>query len=467
MMKKSIFTLILASALVCAFSPSCTKESVKPGGDLTDSTGRDTTEIQEPVDSNYIAPGDTVRQKPVVMWMDASANFDRLKDKKGIKATLDKAVKFGFNGIVIDVKPCEGTVLYDSEFLEPYRLSSEERGFDYLEYTIQEAKKRKMRVEISTTIMTMGNVKTRKGPMFTDPELAEAECVEYTPYGLKKISENPYAFGAINPCHPNTLKYIKRMITEIFTNPKYECVDAYVLDYCRYMNINSDFSDYSRQCFEEYIGEQVPNWPEDIYTYNSDAFSSYWYDFTPGKYYNLWVEWRSQVIRDVISEIRTTLKELRPDVDLEVWAASWGPLPATGQNWASPRYKAIKYNWWATENYHKTGYADLLDTFQLGAYLSRVEGMMDPESIEYALDKCKTMLMGDCNYWGTFQVADKNFDSEAAVYLCLTQSPGCMVFDLVHISGASHWNKLKAGIDRAWETLGVNSPLKSKTLDEQ
>lgn len=92
---------------------------------------------------------------------------------------------------------------------------------------------------------------------------------------------------------------------------------------------------------------------------------------------------------------------------------------------------------------------------------------MDPESIEYALDKCKTMLMGDCNYWGTFQVADKNFDSEAAVYLCLTQSPGCMVFDLVHISGASHWNKLKAGIDRAWETLGVNSPLKSKTLDEQ
>ena len=121
------------------------------------------------------------------------------------------------------------------------------------------------------------------------------QCVEYTPYGLKKISENPYAFGAINPCHPNTLKYIKRMITEIFTNPKYECVDAYVLDYCRYMNINSDFSDYSRQCFEEYIGEQVPNWPEDIYTYNSDAFSSYWYDFTPGKYYNLWVEWRSQV----------------------------------------------------------------------------------------------------------------------------------------------------------------------------
>ena len=466
MMKKSIFALILASALASAFMPSCTKDDIKPDVDQKDTTGRDTTEIKEPVDSNYIAPGDTVRQKPMVMWIDASANFDRMKDKKSINATLDKAVKFGFNGIVIDVKPCEGTVLYDSEFLEPYKLSSEERGFDYLEYMIKAAKQRNLRVEISTTIMTMGNVVSRKGPLFTDPEIAEAECIEYTPTGLHKISENPNAFGAVNPCHPNTMKYIKRMINEIFTNPKYECVDAYVLDYCRYINFNSDFSDYSREQFEAYIGESVPNWPEDIYTYNSDAFSSYWYDFTPGKYYNLWIEWRAQVIHDVIAEIRTTLKEIRPDVDLEVWAASWGPLPATGQNWASPKYKAVNLNWWATDDYYKTGYADLLDTFQLGAYLNKVNGM-DPETIEYALYKCNNMIMGDCNYWGTFSVASREFDSEAAAYLCLTKSPGCMVFDLVHISTCGHWNKLKAGIDRAWEKLGVNSPLKSKTLNEE
>ena len=466
MMKKSIFALILASALASAFMPSCTKDDIKPDVDQKDTTGRDTTEIKEPVDSNYIAPGDTVRQKPMVMWIDASANFDRMKDKKSINATLDKAVKFGFNGIVIDVKPCEGTVLYDSEFLDPYKLSIEERGFDYLEYMIQAAKQRNLRVEISTTIMTMGNVVSRKGPLFTDPEIAEAECIEYTPTGLHKISENPNAFGAVNPCHPNTMKYIKKMIKEIFTNPKYECVDAYVLDYCRYMNFNSDFSDYSREKFEEYIGESVPNWPEDIYTFNSDSFSSYWDDFTPGKYYNLWIEWRAQVIHDVIAEIRTTLKEIRPDVDLEVWAASWGPLPATGQNWASPKYKAVNLNWWATENYYKTGYADLLDTFQLGAYLNKVNGM-DPETIEYALYKCNNMLMGDCNYWGTFSVASREFDSEAAAYLCLTKSPGCMVFDLVHISTCGHWNKLKAGIDRAWEKLGVNSPLKSKTLNEE
>ena len=466
MMKKSIFALILASALASAFMPSCTKDDIKPDVDQEDTTGRDTTEIKEPVDSNYIAPGDTVRQKPMVMWIDASANFDRMKDKKSINATLDKAVKYGFNGIVIDVKPCEGTVLYDSEFLDPYKLSIEERGFDYLEYMIKAAKERNLRVEISTTIMTMGNVVSRKGPLFTDPEIAEAECIEYTPTGLHKISENPNAFGAVNPCHPNTMKYIKRMIKEIFTNPKYECVDAYVLDYCRYMNFNSDFSDYSREQFEAYIGESVPNWPEDIYTYNSDAFSSYWYDFTPGKYYNLWIEWRAQVIHDVIAEIRTTLKEIRPDVDLEVWAASWGPLPATGQNWASPKYKAVNLNWWATDDYYKTGYADLLDTFQLGAYLNKINGM-DPETIEYALYKCNNMLMGDCNYWGTFSVASREFDSEAAAYLCLTKSPGCMVFDLVHISTCGHWNKLKAGIDRAWEKLGVNSPLKSKTLNEE
>ena len=224
MMKKSIFALILASALASAFMPSCTKDEPKPGVDQEDTTGRDTTEIKDPVDSNYIAPGDTVRQKPMVMWIDASANFDRMKDKKSINATLDKAVKYGFNGIVIDVKPCEGTVLYDSAFLDPYKLSIEKRGFDYLEYMIQAAKKRNLRVEISTTIMTMGNVVSRKGPLFTDPEIAEAECIEYTPTGLHKISENPNAFGAVNPCHPNTMKYIKKMIKEILSN---YCKDFY------------------------------------------------------------------------------------------------------------------------------------------------------------------------------------------------------------------------------------------------
>lgn len=461
-MDKKIFAFLLFASLLGAFLPACNKNGLKPD-DQKDTTNIADTVIVEPVDSNYIAPGDTVRQKPMVMWIDASANFDRLKTKKGIRETLDKAVSFGFNGIVVDVKSSQGA-LYDSKFLPAHRITIEERGFDYLEYFIQEAKKRNMRVEVSTTIATMGERNGKKGPIYTNPEIAEAECVEYRPDGLHKITENPYAFPAINPAHPNTLEYVKKMITEIFTNPKYEGIDAYVLDYCRYMDYNSDFSDFSRQQFEAYIGETVPNWPEDIYTYNSDAHTSYYHDFTPGKYFALWVEWRSMVIRNLIAEIRATLKAIRPDVDLEVWAASWGPLPATGQNWASPRYKAFNSNWWATNNYHKTGYADLLDTFQLGAYLNKVNGIGDTSSIEYALMYCKDVQLGDCNYWGTFSVADTKFDAEAAAYLCLTKSPGCMVFDLVHISGCGHWNHIKAGVDRAWEKLGVNSPLKSKTL---
>lgn len=394
-------------------------------------------------------------EKPVVLWIDAEANFGRLATRTGITSVLDKAVETGFNTIVVDVKPVQGEVLYDSDFLHPCTSLGgsvvSDRGFDYLQFFIDEARARKMKVTVSTTIMTMGLPQSKTGPAYYDPYWDDKFCVEYLPDAdnlpsgyLKDIRESDAwdVFAFLNPVLPEVKEYVLKMVREVVS--KYD-FDGYALDYCRYMNLNSDFSDASKAAFEKYSGITVENFPADIYTFNSVDKS----DIVPGKYYNEWIEWRSSVIQGYVRDIRNVVKSLKPDVNLEYWAASWWPLPHTGQNWASPRLDSTWQYWWATPDYYKTGFADQLDIFQLGAYLEVVYGKDDPVSVEYAINKAKGLLAGDCTLYGTIQCADRNFDIENAVYLCLMQTSGVMVFELSHIINNDKWDEIKSGIERA------------------
>lgn len=465
---RKYFSILGVSLLVIGSTFfSCTKplDPVDPG--QTDTSKVDTIPVV-PVDSNYIAPGDTVREKPVVMWIDANANSQRLATKARVKNVLNKAREHGINGIVVGVKPGQGTALYESEFLKPCTTLNGEyisRDWDYLEYILTTAKELGMRVEASASVMVMGEEGAHNGAIYDDPYFQEIECVEYLPTGLHKITEGS-TFPAINPAHPKTLDYIKRMITEIFSNPKYAALDGFCLDYCRYMNANSDFSDYSRDRFVEWLAENYPaqslvNWPTDIYYYKEGETAADQY--TPGPLYNYWLEWRALMVKRCVEAARDALKAVRPDADLSVWAAAWYPLPATGQNWGSTKYKMVDYQWWATPNYHNSGYADLLDYFQLGAYYDNVLGY-NAGTIQYAINYCNTIMQGDCPFWGTFSVASAKFDATAATEYCLLNTEGCMVFDLCHIAAFNHWDRIKAGVDSAWEQLGVNSPLKVKQV---
>lgn len=190
MMRNKIVYALLAAALVF----SCGEPNVKPTPidvDPNDTIHKPDTTIVDPVDSNYIAPGDTVRQKPLVMWIDASANFNRFAKKSDIKAILKRAQSYGINGIVVGVKPGNGQALYESEFLKPCVTlggTTVERDYDYLEYILQTAKELGMRVEASASVMVMGENSRRYGALFDDDYFKELECVEYLPDGLHKIS---------------------------------------------------------------------------------------------------------------------------------------------------------------------------------------------------------------------------------------------------------------------------------------
>lgn len=386
-------------------------------------------------------------QKPKYLWMCIDANFERFSHKDSICRYLDKAKETGFNQVVVDVRGVDGRVLYQSDHLpmltevDGYRC---ERDWDYLQYFLDQARKRGLRVTVSATVFPAGSQYHERGLVFEDPSIADMTCVEYTPQGMMKIEDDGSKVAAfLNPVLPQAREYALTVIRELLT--KYD-FDGYCLDYCRFPDGQSDFSQASRQAFEKYIGEEVENFPQDIYSYAEDGSR------IPGKFYKKWWEFRSMVIRDFIAQVRTTVDELQPDVKLEYWAASWlHAIYQNGQNWASPQscFHEEYLDDWATPEYNKTGFADQLDVFITGTYLEKVWGMDDLESIEYGLYRSNRDVQGACAVYGSLYAQNHLDEFDDAVYLCLRDTEGLMVFDLVQVIRYNLWDKIKAGIDRA------------------
>ena len=168
------------------------------------------------------------------------------------------------------------------------------------------------------------------------------------------IKDDPTKVAAfLNPILPEVHEFALKFIREIVTNYDF---DAYALDYCRFPDNQSDFSEASKSAFEDYIKASVGTWPDDVFTYDASG------NIVPGVYYKQWWEFRSMIIRDFVAEVRREIKAIKPDVKLEYWAASWwGALYANGQNWASNSYMPLEYadssfhSIWCSNNYYRTG----------------------------------------------------------------------------------------------------------------
>lgn len=384
-------------------------------------------------------------EKVKCLWFTADANFQRFSYKDSICYYLDKAAETGFNHIVVDVKGIEGA-LYDSRLVP---MMTESHGFrcvrdwDYLQFFIDEARKRGLGVSASATVFPAGSPYWNQGPVYEDPELKGLTCLEYTPEGMVKIEDDHDKVAAfLNPVLPESQEYALEMIREIISG--YD-LDGFCMDYCRYPDAESDFSEASKTAFEKYIGKEVERFPEDIFSYAEDGSR------IPGKYYKEWWEFRSMVIRDFISRVRDLRDEVNPDVKLEYWAASWlHAIYTQGQNWASPKagYWREYLDDWATEDYGKTGFADLIDVFMTGTYLERVWGMDDLESIEYGIARTLRDIAGECPVYGSIYAQNWK-DFEDAVYLSLSRTDGLAVFDIVQVIEFDLWDEIRRGIDRA------------------
>lgn len=393
-------------------------------------------------------PGPVKTEKPKYMWFDAEANFKRFSSKDSIRFYLDKTKAAGFNQVVIDVRPIYGDVLYrkTKSMQQLTQVGKEKRNvkWDYLQVFIDEARKRNLKVSVSTAIFPAGHPQSKTGPAYRDKRFEGKTTMEHTPQGMKDIRDDKTKVAAfLNPIMPEVQEYAMNFIREIVKG--YD-IDGYVLDYCRFADVENDFSDYARQRFELHIGKKVDRFPEDIFTWETQDGQKVRKD---GPLAKEWFAFRSGVITDFISRVKKEIKTIQPDVQLEYWAASWyGHLYSNGQNWASKTYDVSAEHSWASPAYSQTGFAEELDVFMNGAYLEKTYGMNDPVSIEFGLARGKRIINGACKMYGSLYALNHS-DIEDQVYVCLTQSEGLVMFDVVQVIEFNLWDRLKAGIDRA------------------
>lgn len=271
-------------------------------------------------------------------------------------------------------------------------------------------------------------------------------------------ADAPHAF--VNPILPQVQAYELALMEEIASHYQ---VDGIVLDRVRYHNVHSDFSPQTKAAFEDFLGKEVKNWPEDILKISLvDGKKQIEY----GKMAKDWFFFRALGIKEFFIKARDRIKDVRPEIVFGDYAGSWYPeYYALGVNWASKNYQ---YDFpLALENYSETGYAEILDYFTSGNYYEdvyikdlekkvkanlsmRTEAGQSLEykpwySVEGAAKMVKEAIMGATNVYGglyLLQYYQKPQVLQKAMRTCLELSDGLMLFDLVYIDMYDWWDTI-------------------------
>lgn len=419
--------------------------------------------------SNPSEPETPSDQKPCFIWIDAAANFpDFANSRQNIARDLAKAAEAGFTDIVVDVRPTTGDVLFKTDKCDQvewlgawtdngYEKITRSATWDYLQAFIDQGHELGLRVYAAFNTFPGGNQTSLGGAgvVFRDPEMADLATMLNTDSGIRSIMDTDNSAKFFNPVHPDVQSYIISLLEDLAA---YQDLDGIILDRGRFDGFQSDFSDYTREQFEAYIGKSLDNWPEDV-------LPAGWSSGVPSPepaYFKQWLEFRAKTIHDFIESARTHVKAVNPDVDFGVYVGGWyGSYYDVGVNWASPTYDPSREYTWASENYMKYGYADHTDVMLIGAYASpgRVTGSTEWTMEGFCrLAKQKTaggprICAGgpDVGNWDADDEYTQDQENRAiteSVKVCADACDGYFLFDMIHLKNADQWSFAKAGIDQ-------------------
>ena len=407
--------------------------------------------------------------KPALMWFDAEANFERFSYPDSIDFYLEKIKNIGFTHAVVDIRPITGEVLYKSDYAPQMTNwdGFERPDFDYLGHFIKKAHELGLEVHASMNTFVGGHNFFDRGQTYmTNPEWAS---MVYTPdEGIVSIMTQKKKYSAmINPINPDFQKHILNVFAEV--TEKYPELDGIILDRVRYDGITADFSELSKQKFEEYLGEEIKNFPADIYEWKKDENGKT--SYVRGQYFEKWIEWRAKNIHDFMALAAKTVKEVNPDISFGTYTGAWYPSYfEVGVNWASNQYDPAQDYDWATADYKNYGYAEILDLFTVGNYYTNVtmeeylknnnlvQNETDSEAargtwycVEGSCEKIKGILNGHPFYGGILvdQFYDNPHQLSRSIAMNFQASDGLMVFDIVHIIHKNLWNEVEAGFQMA------------------
>lgn len=177
-----------------------------------------------------------------------------------------------------------------------------------------------------------------------------------------------------------------------------------------------------------------------------------------------------------MEEAHNRIKAINPNLLLGDYTGAWYPTYYyVGVNWASQKYNPADEFEWASENYYKTGYAELLDVYMTGLYYTpitkyevdtdfpdiglRMEAGMDAEArnywycVEGAAELAQKITCGVVPVVGSIYVEQYQGDEErfgrAVTQAIESSSGGMMLFDLCHIVSHDWWQTLREAIERA------------------
>ena len=450
------------------YFPSATPENPAPEDPAPEDPAPEDPAPEDP-ETPIVDPNAT----PCFIWIDAAANFpDFANSKENIARDLKKAAECGFTDIVVDIRPTNGDVLFKTDKCQQvewlgawlpggYGKIVRTATWDYLQAFIDEGHKLGLRVYAGFNTMVGGNANSRgsQGILYrNDNNMAQYATMLNLAGGITNIMDaSDYSTKFFNPAHPEVQKYLIGLLEDL---AKYEDLDGIILDRCRFDGFESDFSDYTKSAFEEYIGATIENWPGDVLpvgaTYSSNSG-------TILKYTKKWHEFRAKVIHDFIESARTSVKAVNPNINFGAYVGGWyASYFEVGVNWASPNYNTYAYySKWATQDYKNFGYADHVDVLIIGAYAGpgSIYGSSEWTMQGFCkLAKQKTMGapgllvggpdVGNWDYNDKYTVAQENEAITKSVKACADECDGYFLFDMIHLKKADQWQYAKAGIDQ-------------------
>lgn len=410
------------------------------------------------------------------VWVDAAANVfqepGRFRDKDDIKLILDSLKYVGVNGLVIDVKHNTGHTLFESAYTQ--KLSSL-NGFnalpDYVNFMVNEARDREMKVYFSMNTFVYGNTSSATGYIYDNPNFKEHESIVINEAGNRVPISTTGRNSFLNPLSMEVQDLTLDIIKEAATKYK---PDGIILDYCRYSGIYADFSDLSKEKFIEFLEEKFDDhsakymdFPRDIVNSWQTVGNSVEPNAT-GKYYKKWLYFRAKVLKDFFARTRQELKAAAPDVELGAYSGAWySSYYQEGNNYASETYdpfndEELTFNF-AIPGYQETGYAEQLDLFFSGNYYKQLY-LADNSatahlkyhwwSVEGSMNGIEYITRNKVPVYSSIDVGNVTYDSEediskAIKYMYNRSNGGVMIFDVCHVT-VPRYNPLRKGL---WDAV--------------
>ena len=411
--------------------------------------------------------------KARLVWIDAAANFkDYANSKKNIADDMARLKETGFTGVVVEVRPTTAGLLFNSDVEAPltqvdawvtggYKWLKRTETFDYLQEFINAGKN--VGLDVYAAINTMVGGKEcpyglgSSGPLFDGSADRSWATVINTADGLVSSMDMGTGTKFLNPANDEVVEYLLGILEDLAA---YD-VAGIILDRCRYddYELQSDFSDVSRQKFEEYLGKLVQNWPDDVFAPGANKLSS-----PVTAMQREWMEFRAKNIHDFMEKASARVHSVNPNIRFGAYVGAWyTSYYYSGVNWASPSYNAKNAYNWATADYNKYGYADHCDIMLIGAYASTKSIYGTGEwTMQGFCKRAQTIFAGDVPFIGGPDIGNSTgFENGGQgklmpdiVDACINASTeGMFFFDLCHIKMYDYWNDIKKAFDQYLETL--------------